>query len=73
MAFPNGRNSTTRMHKSGPSSHGAIWPRTNRSTIALFKKAAPSVVHITNLAVRRDLNQDIFGIPQGTRHGIHLG
>src|SRR5579863_5426609 len=41
-----------------------------KSTIALFKRAAPSVVHITNLAVRRDLNQDIFGIPQGTGTGF---
>jgi S1-C subfamily serine protease len=41
-----------------------------KSTIALFKQAAPSVVHITNLAVRRDLNMDIFGIPQGTGTGF---
>jgi len=41
-----------------------------QSTIALFKQAAPSVVHITNLAVKRDLNMDIFGIPQGTGTGF---
>jgi S1-C subfamily serine protease len=41
-----------------------------KSTIALFKQAAPSVVHITNLAVRQNLNMDIFGIPQGTGSGF---
>jgi S1-C subfamily serine protease len=41
-----------------------------KSTIALFKQAAPSVVHITNLAVQRDLNMDVFGIPQGTGSGF---
>jgi S1-C subfamily serine protease len=41
-----------------------------KSTVALFKQAAPSVVHITNLAVQRDLNLDVFGIPQGTGSGF---
>src|SRR5258708_39880299 len=41
-----------------------------KSTIALFKQAAPSVVHITNLAVRQDFNLDVFGIPQGTGAGF---
>jgi S1-C subfamily serine protease len=42
-----------------------------KSTIALFKQAAPSVVHITNLAVRRDpLSLDVLGIPQGTGSGF---
>src|SRR5438132_2899664 len=42
-----------------------------KSTIALFKQAAPSVVHITSLAVQRDpLSLDVFGIPQGTGSGF---
>lgn len=41
-----------------------------KSTIAVFKQAAPSVVHITNLAVRRDLNLNILEIPQGTGTGF---
>jgi S1-C subfamily serine protease len=42
-----------------------------KSTIALFKRAAPSVVHITSMAVQRDpLNLDVLGIPQGTGSGF---
>ena len=42
-----------------------------KSTIELFKKASPSVVHITNLAVQRDaLSLDVTGIPQGTGSGF---
>lgn len=41
-----------------------------KSTIALFKLAAPSVVHVTNLARRRDLNFNVFEIPQGTGTGF---
>jgi S1-C subfamily serine protease len=42
-----------------------------RSTIALFEAASPSVVYITNLAVRRDLlSLDSFEIPQGTGSGF---
>ncbi|MGE5193101.1 MAG: S1C family serine protease [Deltaproteobacteria bacterium] len=42
-----------------------------KSTIALFKQAAPSVVHITSLAVQRDpLSLDVLGIPQGTGSGF---
>jgi S1-C subfamily serine protease len=42
-----------------------------RSTIALFKQAAPSVVHITSLAVQRDpLSLDVLGIPQGSGSGL---
>src|SRR4029450_4599430 len=41
-----------------------------KSTIALFKHAAPSVVHITSLAVKRDpLSLDVLGIPQGSGSG----
>src|SRR5215472_7655104 len=36
-----------------------------KSTIALFKQAAPSVVHIMSLSVQRDpFSSDVFGIPQ---------
>lgn len=42
-----------------------------KSTIALFKEAAPSVVHITSIAVRRNpLNLDVLAIPQGTGSGF---
>jgi S1-C subfamily serine protease len=42
-----------------------------KTTIALFKQAAPSVVHITSLAVQRDpLSLDVFGIPQGSGSGF---
>jgi S1-C subfamily serine protease len=42
-----------------------------QSTIALFESASPSVVYITNLAVRRDfLGFNAFEIPQGTGSGF---
>src|SRR6516162_7854031 len=42
-----------------------------KSTIALFKEASPSVVHITSIAVRRNpLNLDVLAIPQGTGSGF---
>ena len=42
-----------------------------KSTIALFKKASPSVVHITTLAVRRNrYSTDLQQIPQGTGSGF---
>lgn len=42
-----------------------------KSTIALFKQAAPSVVHITTLAVQQDPHSlNVFGIPQGTGSGF---
>ncbi|MGZ3494793.1 MAG: S1C family serine protease, partial [Thermodesulfobacteriota bacterium] len=42
-----------------------------KSTIALFKQASPSVVHITTLAtVLGVLNLDILQIPQGTGSGF---
>jgi len=42
-----------------------------KSTIALFKRAAPSVVHITSITVQRDpLSLDVLGIPQGTGSGF---
>jgi S1-C subfamily serine protease len=40
-----------------------------KSTIALFKQSAPSVVHITNLA-RRSFRLNILEIPQGTGSGF---
>jgi S1-C subfamily serine protease len=42
-----------------------------KTTIALFKRAAPSVVHITSLAVQHDpLSADVLRIPQGTGSGF---
>jgi S1-C subfamily serine protease len=42
-----------------------------KSTIAVFREASPSVVHITTLAVRQDIfSLDVFQIPQGTGSGI---
>lgn len=42
-----------------------------KTTIALFKQASPSVVHITNLLVQRDeINADALGIPQGAGSGF---
>jgi S1-C subfamily serine protease len=41
------------------------------STVRLFEQAAPSVVYITNLGVRRDLfGLNVLEIPQGTGSGI---
>src|SRR5512141_3031623 len=42
-----------------------------KATIALFEQASPSVVYITNLAVRRDwLGLDVTEVPQGTGSGF---
>ena len=42
-----------------------------RSTIELFEMAAPSVVYITNLAVRRDFfGLNVMEVPQGTGSGF---
>lgn len=43
------------------------------ATIELFKQASPSVVHIMNLAVQRDMvnpDADALGIPQGSGSGF---
>jgi S1-C subfamily serine protease len=41
------------------------------ATIALFKKASPSVVHITSLGVQRDLfSLNVQEVPRGTGTGI---
>lgn len=53
-----------------------ITPRGNlaedeQSTIALFKRASPSVVHITTTAVRQNVfTRDVFEIPAGSGSGI---
>src|SRR5581483_6226653 len=45
-----------------------------KATIAIFKNASPSVVHITNLAVRQDrFSLDLLQIPQGTGSGFIWG
>jgi S1-C subfamily serine protease len=42
-----------------------------KSTISLFDNAAPAVVYITSLAVKRDsLTLNVFEIPQGTGSGF---
>ncbi len=42
-----------------------------RATIAVFEKAAKSVVFITNAAIRRDLfSLDLFEVPQGSGSGF---
>jgi len=42
-----------------------------KSTIEIFRKASPSVVHITTLAHRRDrLNLNVLEIPEGTGTGF---
>lgn len=42
-----------------------------QSTISLFEKLSPSVVYVTNLAVRRDrFSLDVTSIPQGTGSGF---
>lgn len=41
------------------------------ATISLFEKLSPSVVYVTNLAVRRDrFSMDVTSIPQGTGSGF---
>ena len=40
------------------------------NTIAVFKAAAPSVVFVTNIAVRQDIYMDEFAIPQGSGSGF---
>src|SRR5687767_1821200 len=42
-----------------------------QSVIALYKQASPSVVHVTNVGLRRDFaTRDILEIPQGTGTGF---
>lgn len=42
-----------------------------KNTIDVFKKAAPSVVYITSIAVRRNMfNLNVYSIPQGTGSGF---
>lgn len=41
-----------------------------QSTIAIFREASPSVVHITSIAVRRDLSLNLLQIPEGTGTGF---
>jgi S1-C subfamily serine protease len=42
-----------------------------KTTIAIFRQASPSVVHITTLALRQDaFSLDLFQIPRGTGSGF---
>ena len=41
------------------------------STISVFERLSPSVVYVTNLAVRRDrFSMDVTSIPQGSAAGF---
>ena len=54
----------------------AVTPRgslaeSEKTTIQIFKEASPSVVHITNMAVRQDVfSMSVQEIPQGTGTGF---
>jgi S1-C subfamily serine protease len=65
----------------GPSRRTVVQPRPvtargdlaadEAATVALFEQASPSVVHITNLGVRRDVfGLNVLEIPQGTGSGF---
>jgi S1-C subfamily serine protease len=42
-----------------------------KATVELFEQASPSVVYVTNLAVRRALfSMDVSEVPQGTGSGF---
>ena len=49
---------------------GAALIPEEETTIAVFKAAAPSVVFVTNIAVRQDINMDDFAVPQGSGSGF---
>ncbi len=49
---------------------GAALLPDEENTIAVFKAAAPSVVFVTNIAVRQDFYMDEFAIPQGSGSGF---
>lgn len=59
-----------------PAEPRAVTPRGDlaadeKTTIDLFREVSPSVVHVTNMAVRRDaLSFNLFEIPQGTGSGF---
>lgn len=54
----------------------AVTPRgdlsgTERTTVEIFGRVSPSVVHITNLQVRRSaMHRDVMAIPQGSGSGF---
>ena len=52
-----------------PPAGAALRPE-EENTIAVFKSAAPSVVFVTNIAVRQDVYLDEFAIPQGSGSGF---
>jgi len=49
---------------------GAALLPDEENTIAVFKVAAPSVVFVTNIAVRQDIYMDDFAVPQGSGSGF---
>ncbi len=57
--------------KTAPPPSGAQLNSEERATIEIFQDAAPGVVYITSLAVRRDFfSLDVHEIPQGTGTGF---
>lgn len=64
-----------RLFSSTSSTPRVVTPRgdlaaSEKSTIEIFESASPSVVHITSLAVRRDLNFNELRLPEGTGTGF---
>jgi S1-C subfamily serine protease len=49
---------------------GAALSPEEENIIAVFKAAAPSVVFVTNIVVRQDINMDDFAVPQGSGSGF---
>lgn len=49
---------------------GAALLPEEENTIAVFKAAAPSVVFVTNIAVRQDIYMDDLAVPQGSGSGF---
>ena len=66
IAFLNDPRATTR----AVAPRGDLAPA-EKSTIALFRQASPSVLHITAISVQRDLfTLNLYQIPEGTGSGF---
>ncbi len=64
-----------RWFSAAPVAPRSVTPRgdlaeSEKSTIEIFETASPGVVHITSLAVRRDLNFNVLRLPEGTGTGF---
>eukprot|EP00898_Chlorokybus_atmophyticus_P004581 jgi/Chlat1/5123/Chrsp33S05120 len=63
--------STSAVQAGGPLSPPRILSQDEQATISLFKKNTPSVVFVTNLAVKRDYyTLDVMEVPQGSGSGF---